>query len=149
VTNLTWHTVRSGETLLSIARKLKVSRSDLAEANYLSLRSRVTPGQQLVVPRAPTLLLAARTDNPAPLVETRPVDPVVVASASVPGATEATAESRVVYRVKRGDTLSSIARVFETSVTALKKWNDLRTNTLRVGQRLTILTTRTAAIATR
>jgi len=51
--------------------------------------------------------------------------------------------------VKAGDTLSSIARVFETSVASLKKWNDLRTNTLRVGQRLTILTTRTAALATR
>ena len=149
VTNLTWHTVRSGETLLSISRKLKVSRADLAEANYLSIRSRVTPGQQLIVPRAPTLLLAARTDNPAPLVETRPIDPVVVASATLPSATEAAAQSRLVYRVKRGDTLSSIARVFETSVAALKKWNDLRSNTLRVGQRLTILTSRSAAIATR
>jgi len=149
VTNLTWHTVRSGETLLSIARKLKVNRADLAEANYLSIRSRVTPGQQLIVPRAPTLLLAARTDNPAPLVETRPVDPVVVASTTVPSATEASRQSKLVYRVKRGDTLSSIAAVFETSVSALKKWNDLRTNTLRVGQRLTILTSRTAEIATR
>ena len=149
VANLTWHTVRGGETLLSIARKLKVSRADLAEANYLSVRSRVTPGQQLIVPRAPTLLLAARTDNPAPLVETRPVDPVVVASTTVPSAPDATTQSKLVYRVKRGDTLSSIARVFETSVGALKKWNDLRTNTLRVGQRLTILSGRTAAIATR
>jgi len=103
----------------------------------------------LIVPRAPTLLLAARTDNPGPLVETRPVDPVVVARASVPSATEATTQSKLVYRVKAGDTLSSIARVFETSIASLKKWNDLRTNTLRVGQRLTILTTRTAAIATR
>jgi membrane-bound lytic murein transglycosylase D len=77
------------------------------------------------------------------------VDPVVVASASVPSASEAATEAKVVYRVKRGDTLFSIARVFETSVAALKKWNDLRTNTLRVGQRLTILTTRTAALATR
>jgi membrane-bound lytic murein transglycosylase D len=149
VTNLTWHTVRSGETLLSIARKLKVSRADLAEANYLSIKSRVTPGQQLIVPRPPTLLLAARTDNPAPLVETRPVDAVVVANTTVSGATETTAQSKLVYRVKRGDTLSSIARVFETSVAALKKWNDLRSNTLRVGQRLTILTSRTAALATR
>ena len=148
-TNLTWHTVRSGETLLSISRKLKVSRADLAEANYLSIKSRVTPGQQLIVPRAPTLLLAARPDNPAPLVETRPVGPVVVASTTAPSATEAATQSKLVYRVKRGDTLSSIARGFETSVAALKKWNDLRSNTLRVGQRLTILTSRTAALATR
>src|ERR1044072_9724300 len=75
--NLTWHTVRKGETLLSISRKLKVNRADLAEANYMSVKSRVTPGQQLIVPRAPILPLAARTDNAAPLVETRKTDPVV------------------------------------------------------------------------
>jgi membrane-bound lytic murein transglycosylase D len=149
ITNLTWHTVRKGETLLSIARKLKVNRTDLAEANYLSVKSRVTAGQQLIVPRAPTLLLAARTDNAAPLLETRPVDPVVTASATIPSAPAASSQSKLVYRVKRGDTLASIARVFETSVAALKKWNGLRTNTLRVGQRLTILTTGTAALATR
>jgi membrane-bound lytic murein transglycosylase D len=145
---LTWHTVRKGETLLSIAKTLKVSRTDLADANYLSAKSRVTPGQQLIVPRAPTLLLAARTDNPAPLVETRKAD-AVMASTTVPNPAPAgsAAQSKMVYRVKRGDTLSSIARVFQTSVALLKKWNSLQTNSLRVGQRLTILTT-AGAIAT-
>ncbi len=72
------HTVKKGETLTSIAKRLKVSRGDLAEANYLTLKSRVTPGQQLVIPRPPTLLLATRTENPAPAVETRNADADVV-----------------------------------------------------------------------
>ncbi|HEY3161667.1 MAG TPA: transglycosylase SLT domain-containing protein [Vicinamibacterales bacterium] len=141
--NLTWHTVRKGETLLSVARKLKVNRADLADANYLSVKARVTPGQQLIVPRAPTVLLAARTDIPAPPIETRKTDPVVAASVTVPSqpAAENPVPSKVVYRVKRGDTLASIARVFQTSVASLKKWNSLRTNSLKVGQRLTILRT--------
>ena len=140
--NLTWHTVRKGETLLTIARKLKVNRVDLADANYLSAKARVTPGQQLIVPRAPTVLLAARTENPVPLVETRKTDPVVTASATISNhpAPESPVQSKVVYRVKRGDTLASIARVFQTSVASLKKWNSLRTTTLKVGQRLTIVT---------
>lgn len=149
VTNLTWHTVRSGETLLSIARKLKVSRADLAEANYLSVGSRVTAGQQLIVPRAPTLLIAARTDSTVPIVDTPSVDTVVAASATLPAATSGSSQSKTVYRVKRGDTLGSIARVFETTVASLKKWNGLTTNTVLIGQRLTILTARSAAIATR
>ena len=151
--SLTWHTVRKGETLLTIARKLKVNRADLAEANYLSVKSRVTPGQQLIVPRAPTLLLAARTDNPAPPVETRKTDPVLTASVRVPARVSETpapqSEAKVVYRVKKGDTLASIARVFQTTVGSLKKWNSLRTNSLRIGQRLTILTPRSNAVATR
>ena len=139
---LNWHTVRKGETILSISRKLKVNRADLADANYLSVKSRVTPGQQLVIPRAPTLLLATRTENPAPLVETQKMDAVVAASAAVPNAkATASAPSRVIYRVKRGDTLASIARVFQTSVASLKKWNSLRSNVIQAGQRLTILTT--------
>ena len=150
--NLTWHTVRKGETLLTIARKLKVSRTDLAEANYLSVKARVTPGQQLIVPRAPTLLLAARTDTPAPLVETRNTPSVVAASVTIPNqlsdTRSAPSPSKVVYRVKRGDTLASIARVFQTSVVALKKWNGLRGNTVKIGQRLTIMTAKSAALAT-
>ena len=150
--NLTWHTVRKGETLLSIARKLKVSRADLAEANYLSVKARVTPGQQLIVPRPPTLLLAARTDTAAPLVETRKTDPVVTASVTIPNAVSdapsTLAQSKVVYRVKRGDTLSSIARVFQTTVASLKKWNDLPGNTVKIGQRLTIMTTKSGTLAT-
>ena len=147
--NLTWHTVRKGETLLTIARKLKVNRADLADANYLSAKARVTPGQQLIVPRAPTALLAARAENPAPPIEARKTDPVLTASVTVPSqhTPEPTVQSKVVYRVKRGDTLGSIARVFRTSVPSLKKWNSLRSNTLQVGQRLTILTT-TSALAT-
>ena len=39
---LQWHTVKSGESLATIARKLRVSRSDLAEANYLKTNSRST-----------------------------------------------------------------------------------------------------------
>jgi LysM repeat protein len=53
------YTVRKGETIATIARKLKVKRADLAQANYLSERSTLASGQQLVIPRAPTLLLAA------------------------------------------------------------------------------------------
>ena len=60
---LSHYTVKKGETLLSIAKKLRVSRSDLAEANYLSTKSRLQTGQQLDIPRAPALL-AARTETP-------------------------------------------------------------------------------------
>ena len=42
------------------------------------------------------------------------------------------------YEVKKGDTLYSIARKHETSVTKLKKVNDLTGNTLSIGQKLLI-----------
>ena len=52
---------------------------DLADANYLSMKARVTPGQQLIIPRAPTTLLAARADNPAPEPQMATARPAVPA----------------------------------------------------------------------
>src|SRR5687768_16703805 len=101
---LNWHTVKKGETLVSIAKKLKVNRTDLAEANYLSTRAKVATGQRLIIPRAPALL-AARTDNPAPDTESRQVD--VTLASTAPEAAEP-AQASLIYRVKRGDTLFSI-----------------------------------------
>ena len=43
------------------------------------------------------------------------------------------------YRVKSGDTLSSIARLFDTSVAKIKTWNRLSSNRIAPGARLKIL----------
>jgi membrane-bound lytic murein transglycosylase D len=138
---LNWHTVRPGESIATIARKLRVNRADLAEANYLSVRSRVRPGEKLVIPRAPAVLMASQPDRPTPVAESsRPDAERASLTSEAPRATSASSRSRQVYRVKRGDTLSSIARLFETSVTAIKQWNKLRSNRINPGQRLTVYT---------
>lgn len=45
-------------------------------------------------------------------------------------------EKRVLYRVRTGDYLGRIARKFGVSVKNIKKWNHLRSNNIRAGQRL-------------
>ena len=144
-TALNWYTVRSGESLLTIARKLRVSKADLAEANYLSATARVAPGQRLVIPRAPASLLAARPDRPVPLAESRQIAPASDFASNAPE-TGPSPQARLIYKVKRGDTLGSIANLFKTSVASLRKWNGLRTSHIAPGDRLTIFSsvTRTA-----
>jgi membrane-bound lytic murein transglycosylase D len=139
---LHWYRVKRGESVATIARKLGVSRSDLAEANGLSTKARVRAGQDLLVPRAPSTALVARAEAAAPATRS--------AAAPTPAANEARAEARstrpadpprstrVVYRVRRGDTLGSIARAFDTTIAAIKSANRLRTNRIAVGDRLTI-----------
>ncbi|MBP5302213.1 MAG: LysM peptidoglycan-binding domain-containing protein [Bacteroidales bacterium] len=46
--------------------------------------------------------------------------------------------SYTTYKVKSGDTLGGIARRYGTTVNNLKSWNNLHSNTIRVGQRLRI-----------
>jgi membrane-bound lytic murein transglycosylase D len=135
LTALKWYTVRRGESLATIARKLRVSRVDLAEANGISVRSRVRTGQDLIIPRAPATLLASRTERPAPAeVASRPL----TGTATIPEA-PARRQSPIVYRVKRGDTLSSIAELFDTTVARIKSLNQLRGNAIVAGARLKIV----------
>jgi membrane-bound lytic murein transglycosylase D len=135
---LNHYSVRKGETLLTIARKLKVSRDDLAQANYLGAKTPLRAGQQLIIPREPTTLLAARTDTPVPVAESRSIDTVVAAKTVAPRV-DRPEEIRIVHRVKRGETLASIAKLYSTSVASLKQWNRISGNVITVGQRLTIV----------
>ncbi len=48
------------------------------------------------------------------------------------------ADTKVRYKVKSGDYLGKIARKYGVRVSQIKQWNGLRSNNLRVGQRLTI-----------
>jgi membrane-bound lytic murein transglycosylase D len=148
LTTISWHTVKKGDTLASVAKKLKVTRAELAEANYLSTRARLEVGQQLIIPRAPAL---PEVDNPAAAeviqVDREPLSAGGAGGAGVAAATvvavkdapaQAQAPAARVHRVKRGDTLFSIARLYRTTVSALKSWNQLRTDSIQVGQRLRI-----------
>jgi len=122
---VTWQTyqLKQGEKLDTVARKFDIALERLKEVNGLGGRKRVRTGQLLLVPME-------RDDAATNLDETylnrdfqAPVDDY---------------HKRTVYRVKSGDTLSSIARRYQTSVAKLKDWNGLRNNNVRAGQRLTI-----------
>jgi peptidoglycan lytic transglycosylase D len=133
-----WYTAKKGETLLTISRKFGVSRSEVAEANNLSVKSRLRPGQELIIPRAPATTLAARTERAAP---TAVASRAIAEPGAAPAATPAVARAHVTtttYTVKKGDTLFSIAQLFDTTVAKIKSWNRLRSNTIAPGARLKI-----------
>jgi len=115
-----WYTVKRGDSLWLIARNVNLSRVELAAANRLAPNARLSIGQRLLVPG----------DASAPA---RP--PTVTAARTTQ---EGGSDGRVVYRVRAGDTLFAIARVFETTVTALKRLNNLRSSLIRPGDRLTV-----------
>ena len=134
--SLKYYTVKRGETLLTIARKLRVSRADLAEANYLKMTSRVAAGEKLMVPHEATVLMAAQAERPAPATEARTT---VTESGQLARAAASSNRVKVNYEVRRGDTLASIARLFKTTVASIKTWNPRLPGTqLLAGQRLTV-----------
>jgi len=105
------HRVRSGESLWSISRRHGMTVSQLARLNGISTKGVLRPGQRLLVSGSPAS--AAGTAVPA--------------------------SGKVSYTVRRGDTLSGIARRFSVTVRQLQAWNNLGGSTLlRAGQLLTI-----------
>jgi membrane-bound lytic murein transglycosylase D len=53
---------------------------------------------------------------------------------------ETSGEGRVVYRVRRGDTLTKIARRFSVSVEQIRRWNNLTNDRIVAGESLEIYT---------
>jgi membrane-bound lytic murein transglycosylase D len=132
---LKFYTVKRGDTLPLIARKLRVSKADLAEANYLKPTARVAVGRKLMVPNEAPVLMAAHTDRPVPATEARKT---VGEAGQLAQATESN-RMKTSYQVKRGDTLASIAHLYKTTVASIKTWNPkLAGDQVAAGQRLTV-----------
>jgi len=129
-----YHVVKKGDTLSVIARKYGVSVPDLTQANKISVKTSLRVGQELLVPMS-----GARMPPPSGTAVASNV-----AAPSTPPSPRAAAQTTpqanpAVYRVKRGDTLFSIATKFNVTVNDLKKWNKLTSTRLDVGQRLSLV----------
>ncbi len=134
-----WHTVKKGETLASISKKLRVNRTDLAEANYLRVNSRVALGAKLVIPRMPSSALLARASS-ADLERVAAVttEEMLAETSALPERAATAAPKKKTYRVRAGDTLSAIARKTGTTIAQLRNWNKMRGTKLIVGHQLIV-----------
>jgi len=104
------HKIRSGESLSSIAAKYGVTVAQLKEWNNLKSNN-IYKGKKLVV-------YSGNTRN------------LTLNSASNKTTTK--------YKVRKGESLSEIATKFGVTIAQLKKWNNLKSNSVRIGQVLTV-----------
>ena len=73
---------------------------------------------------------------------TRPASPSVPASVDPSVPAPSASAGGVIYVVVGGDTLFSIAQLFDTTVAKIKSWNRLTSNRLAVGKTLKIMASR-------
>ncbi len=112
----TRHVVRKRDTFSLISKMFGVPASEIARVNGLSLKSRLRPGTELAIPRATR---SAKTK-------------VAVAGKSAGGPPDTS------YRIRKGDTLSSVAARHSTTVEAIKALNGLSSSRLSIGQVLRV-----------
>ncbi|MHB1291866.1 MAG: lytic transglycosylase [Sulfuricella sp.] len=103
------YAVKKGDTLASIAKRHKISATQIKALNHLR-SNRLSNGQKLVI-RQETL--AKRK-----LVAVK-VKPVKLAAAN------SAKRSQRYYTVRRGDTVASIARQFNVATNDLQRWNNI------------------------
>ena len=108
------HIVKSGENLGSIAKKYRISVNQLKTWNNLK-GTTIYPGQKLIVYSSGAPMAQAGNNKP------------------VERSTEQT-----IHVVKSGENLSLIAKKYKCTVTDLKNWNNLKSTTLSIGQKLKV-----------
>ncbi|MGD9796257.1 MAG: LysM peptidoglycan-binding domain-containing protein, partial [Acidimicrobiia bacterium] len=119
----TTYTVKSGDSLNSIAKSFDVSKDDIIALNGITNPNNILVGQKLKIPvqRAATTTAAAATTKAGPTT-TKPV-----------------VDSGIVYTVKSGDTLSKIAKTLGVTQAQLISLNGLAdANDIKVGQKLKV-----------
>jgi LysM repeat protein len=117
----TEYTIVAGDSFSKIASKFHVSVPALTAANPGIEPTKLQIGKKIKIP-PPTAATTTTT-------------------------TVAPANGEVVYAVRSGDTLSKIATNFHTTVKAIRAANNLKTDSIRVGQKLTIPKSGTSAPA--
>lgn len=108
------HKVRQGETLASIAGKYKTSAEAIRSANPSS-KKRLVVGQRLNVP-----IRSTKASGPAE---------------------KATKSGKAMnHKVQKGDTLASLSRKYGIPIAEIRKINNLKNDTLKIGQTLQLAT---------
>ncbi len=96
-----YHSVSSGDTLASIARSYRTTRQAIAQANGIGEDEDLQAESKLIIPVAPG---KHSSDEDA----------------------VSYARHLTVYKVRKGDTVQSVAANFGVSVTMVRRWNHLK-----------------------
>lgn len=180
-----FHSVKKGETLAKIADKYGVSKNDLADANNITSRTRLSRGVKLKIPvksinpsdfavnsnestaEDENNMTSAASEYISPYAAVnKSVSETVTSDVEKEGDTDNSTDvaavnitkekstdndtqapeqiipagkSAVSYTVKKNESLLSIADLFNSRVSDVRNWNNIPyTETIKVGQKLTI-----------
>ncbi len=101
------YTVRSGDSLWTIAKDRNISIADITRWNNLNKDNALIKGQKITLYKNKVANTIAKT-------------------------------RKITYKIKDGDSLSVIAYNHKVSISDLKRWNSLKNDIIKPGQKLTL-----------
>lgn len=124
------HTVTKGETIKSIAHQYGIPPSQLAEYNDMTSGERVRRGEKL---RVPMTVMGPQSGNSGD--EPTKATPSTESSSGGKSNASAGTMRMISHKVRRGETLFSIASANDVTVAQIKQWNHMgRKAHLKKGQ---------------
>ncbi|MDB5206311.1 MAG: LysM peptidoglycan-binding protein [Flavisolibacter sp.] len=128
------HVVSSGETLYDIAQAEGIRLESLLQYNFLMPGVQVEAGEKLYLTETAPAMPKLAPQKPAftKAVYKTP-ETAMVAN---------TEEDYLLHVVQPKETVYSIAKKYEAGIEDVKKWNELSTNDLKIGQQVRIKQTR-------
>lgn len=150
--NSNYYTVKSGDSLWSISKKYGLTVDELKQANNLT-SNLLSIGQNLLIPKKETetnideyivkkgdTLYAIANKYDTTVDNLKSINNLTTDSLSIGQVLKIPNETTNydTYTVKSGDTLYAIANKYNTTVDAIKKLNNLTSNTLSINQVLKI-----------
>jgi membrane-bound lytic murein transglycosylase D len=103
------HSVKKGDSLPRIAKLYRVDLEPMLEINRLNKTSRLSPGTDLLIP----------------IPKTQDLKPLLTAQKKFDGKNRNPKPEEMIYTIKKGDTLWSIANEMRVNIGALSRWNNL------------------------
>lgn len=108
-----FYTVKKTDTLTNVARNFAVSPKELSGWNNMTTRAGLKVGQKIAIKNKPQMVASVSNRNPFQTIQ---------------------------YVIKKGESLTGIARKFNVSVSDIRKWNaDKATSGLQAGQKIKVV----------
>jgi len=117
-----YHSVRKGENLTEIAGKYGVSVKDLKEWNDMNASSNLFVGKKLKIEQIETIV------KPQYALDTK--------SKSDDETVSSVTDNVIVHKIRRGETLMQLTRLYDCSIAELKEWNNLKSTDVKVDQEI-------------
>jgi membrane-bound lytic murein transglycosylase D len=152
------YTVKSGETVASIAKKFNMTTSELRSLNGLSKNS-VKPKKKILVYSKQSAgkkqngdIASTYVPQPLKIDSTSGNDSAAAKTVAAvvkpkPATSSHDETPKTVHVVKSGESLGIIAKKYGCTTSDLVKWNNLKSNNILVGQKIKVVSTGATQVA--